>query len=1795
MANENVIERFVTEFKFRYDKSALSEIEKGIDRLQGSLNKLSRTFFKVGGSLAASQATHFTTFSKVYEQGLARIASRTGQTFKQVEKEYGEHSKRIARETGQALGLVYDGIQKAISAGVAGQKALNLVEAAAKSAASGVGEIDQQVSAATTLIEVFGVTGKQAIDTITRAAQIGEGETREYANAFKQVAGLANTMGLGIKDTAAGLAAVSRVAPNATIGATQFRSFLQSFLAPAGNAQKELEKLGSSYAKLRKIASEQGLASLYEEFDILSRRLSKAEREEYEKLTEVKKREYLERKQKDPELMNILLGRVEAMQFITSVTKKSLRELSDQINETSKDSIEKAFAQQRSWLQFEKLKQSLMQLSIAVGRYVIPPLERVTEILDLIRERFNELPEKTKKSIGYVLQLGPLFLGLGAALWVLAKLLGPVGGMLGMFAARPLMAMVGGLGAIASAFLLVKKYSGDFIGDWIRMNERVRSEGFFTKFLKREDVKADTKAEDTIFARTLGKIVDDDLMLTLDRYITKAKDFVQGLVALLAKAMRDAFADLLASAIGAVVDYDLNLALKSFVYGAKDFASGLVEMMANAVSAVIPGRISNAIKNGMTTAFSFVGNSVVQVIAGAAGIWFSYKAAKMISGNLARFISGVYVNTVSSTISNWRAMGSKPGDLKGIYHLIAERKGFLFSAGAMGTLFGLLIPMMAAGTSAVTGFTHAVVASIHAILGLITGIAGLVGLTFNRIINNFTGPGGAEFTAAIASFFGRSFRAAVLWIGRLGAVLTGWLGYFLMPLNNPMRMIGVGIAVSRLATAIISEALMSIPTVISAALKILLGAAYGSIGVVGGAVVGLISAAFRFVMVDMWRILYRLLKTIVMSIGELFTWITSPFEYLIGRMERTIYLAQKMAHYATLGAVPAPDAGKVEEAGKKGGMAGRAGWIFGSGALGLLAGYKWLFSDAQKRRTRRQIIPIGRWFKGWGTLIAEWVNSATLIPTEWDSTGKPKPGATKFGPRGFWSKAGMAASAFLTYPALSLIRGLGLDKRYMSFRMDETIRKLDKDKLLGRPFTAPGHLSMLPKWIFGGAAAGLFAAGRFLRDLPFMDADYGKLRKKWGRKGRRLGHFVTSPVGAFATLAAGTFAASFLSPGWSEAIMWAMFLPAIPGMLKGIRNKTGMGLGASLASLGGKGVDKIKGLKNFQAGAAAQGAKGKLPTNWQRAIGSKGGKVAAIAIALWALWAALSGEAQASGGDVPSFGDMSGGRPKGASIVDPGNFTTLGVLGTIAQVGFLAWGAKGIWDWVRGRKSATPSTVSGAIADLGAPSRALVASPGASSRALIANPFPLAEASTAKAIASTANTAKSLGFLARAWRIMSGPIGWAIEAAFLLGEGIHGAITEDYPTRKRRFGGNYRPMGDKEFARTHEYIVTSYMTREDGGYDIDKALKRWDGVAAVINKELNERKFLAGIMEKTDPMIHQMTRYKYSSASMRALRLHKAMDGDPNLSLEQIGIARGKTGFMANAMRAVGASWMKYKEEVWPTVDPSIGLLEDFHTETNKRVAEANKVARKKLSRSRVERAALGATISLMWTTTMDQVSLAIAEVGDLGSWAVWSVIDAISGGGGKKTHYKGVPIDDLKVKPSKWASFWGWIGQAVTQWSPESRLFHKAAIAKGMQADELRARAAAYRRVWKYEEADKLEKQADDLDKQIVDAGHAKSFDKSDLTVAKIKREMEEAGEFDQPWNSHQAWVDRLTPEPATPAASTGSQTVGGTINNNVTINADSSTDTEALYTAVREGIEDAMAQEGINVVSTTGYEAEF
>ena len=219
----------------------------------------------VGGA-AVKAATDF-------DDSMTKIESLVGIAGAEVDA-MKESVRDLSGQTAQAPAKLADAMFFIQSAGLRGATAMETLEASAKAAAVGLGDVTEIADLATSALNAYGeenLSAVDATDVLTAAVREGKLEASELAGSMGRVLPIASAMGVRFDEVGAAFAALSRTGTNAAEAATQVRGILSSLLRPTKQAEEALTGMGLSSEGLRRQIKEEGLLAtlqtLAEEFD----------------------------------------------------------------------------------------------------------------------------------------------------------------------------------------------------------------------------------------------------------------------------------------------------------------------------------------------------------------------------------------------------------------------------------------------------------------------------------------------------------------------------------------------------------------------------------------------------------------------------------------------------------------------------------------------------------------------------------------------------------------------------------------------------------------------------------------------------------------------------------------------------------------------------------------------------------------------------------------------------------------------------------------------------------------------------------------------------------------------------------------------------------------------------------------------------------------------------------------------------------------------------------------------------------------------------------------------------------------------------------------------------------------------------------------------------------------------------------------------------------------------------------------------------------------------------------------
>ncbi len=402
---ETVIDRLVTELVFRGDAAALDRLDSRIERTKQRLNTLSRGFLLAGAGLTAGAAATLKTFAN-YEREMAKIEGLVGVSRKQLD-EWTPAIANIAKVTGIGPDKLIESMFFVTSAGLRGKEALDVLTMSAKASAAGLGDQVPVVDLLTSAVNAYGsasLNAKQGVDALTAAVRLGKLAPETMAGAMGQVLPVASKMGVSFQEVAGMMAAMSRTGTDAPRGATQLTAIMSQLLKPQTQALSTLEEAGLTIADIRKKIGEDGLIGAL-------RMIEDAVGGDDAKLAAI-------------------FGNIRALRGIFDMLGHNA-DITQEIIEGVKNSAgitDEAFSIMEGTLSHlgKVVLARFKTMLILVGSELRVTTQRVIAAVGAVFDWFERLGETGRKTIAWVLTLGPGLLILGGALRVLAFALSPL-------------------------------------------------------------------------------------------------------------------------------------------------------------------------------------------------------------------------------------------------------------------------------------------------------------------------------------------------------------------------------------------------------------------------------------------------------------------------------------------------------------------------------------------------------------------------------------------------------------------------------------------------------------------------------------------------------------------------------------------------------------------------------------------------------------------------------------------------------------------------------------------------------------------------------------------------------------------------------------------------------------------------------------------------------------------------------------------------------------------------------------------------------------------------------------------------------------------------------------------------------------------------------------------------------------------------------------------------------------------------------------------------------------------------
>ena len=253
-------------------KQLMVNIGVNSSRLSAGLKSAGKSLKSFAGSIRSVTlpltifGTASTMMAKTFDENMTKIKTLVGASESDF-KLYEQNIKGIAVRTGQSMNAVSDALFAVTSAGVKGEKALELLGMASKASAVGMGDVKDIARATTGIMNAYkkeNMSATHAMNVFKKVVEQGNLEASELAPTLGRVVGMAQTMGISFEEVGASIATFTRLGVDSASAVTGLRSIMAGLASPTQEAKETMAQFGLSAEGLREKLSTDGLAGTLE-------------------------------------------------------------------------------------------------------------------------------------------------------------------------------------------------------------------------------------------------------------------------------------------------------------------------------------------------------------------------------------------------------------------------------------------------------------------------------------------------------------------------------------------------------------------------------------------------------------------------------------------------------------------------------------------------------------------------------------------------------------------------------------------------------------------------------------------------------------------------------------------------------------------------------------------------------------------------------------------------------------------------------------------------------------------------------------------------------------------------------------------------------------------------------------------------------------------------------------------------------------------------------------------------------------------------------------------------------------------------------------------------------------------------------------------------------------------------------------------------------------------------------------------------------------------------------------------
>ena len=239
------------------------EVTKGLNNISSKFKTFGKNL-TLGVTLPlAGIATAASRMALGFDESLTKVNTLVGISKSELEGMRGE-IMQLAGESARSPQELAEALFTVTSAGLRGKEAMDVLNMAAKSSASGLGETRSVAQALTGIMQSYaksGMTAQQATDILTATVRAGNLEASELAPVLGRVTGIASQLGIGFDEVGASIATFTRLGVNSAEAVTGLSGIMNGLLKPTEQTHEALATIGMSMDDLRASVKERGLAA----------------------------------------------------------------------------------------------------------------------------------------------------------------------------------------------------------------------------------------------------------------------------------------------------------------------------------------------------------------------------------------------------------------------------------------------------------------------------------------------------------------------------------------------------------------------------------------------------------------------------------------------------------------------------------------------------------------------------------------------------------------------------------------------------------------------------------------------------------------------------------------------------------------------------------------------------------------------------------------------------------------------------------------------------------------------------------------------------------------------------------------------------------------------------------------------------------------------------------------------------------------------------------------------------------------------------------------------------------------------------------------------------------------------------------------------------------------------------------------------------------------------------------------------------------------------------------------------